>query len=226
MYKFLIFDADHTLLDFDKAEKIAITEILEDIGHDYDDSTIEIYKNINTSLWKKFEKNEINQNEIKNERFRLFFEQTGIKYSYLKASEDYLLYLSRGSYLIPGAYDLINKLKNDYLLGLLSNGISKVQHPRLERSVLNELFDYIVISGDVGINKPDPRIFNILADKADFHDKNMMLMIGDSLTSDILGGMNYKIDTCWYNPFGKLNVSGIIPTYEIEKLDELLDILE
>ncbi len=226
MYKFLIFDADHTLYDFDRAEKNAIIRIMTDIGHQYDDALLNLYKNINISLWEKFERNEITQSEIKKTRFRLFFEQSGIRANPNKAAEDFLLYLSQGNYIIPGADEIIYYLKETYLLGLLSNGISKVQHPRLENSVFCDAFDAVVISGDVGINKPDPRIFEILTKKAGFYDKKRMLMIGDSLTSDMLGGINFGIDTCWYNPGLKKNTTSIKPNYEIADLTGILKILE
>ena len=122
--------------------------------------------------------------------------------------------------------DLIVNLKKDFKLGLLTNGISSVQHPRLENSVLNGMFDAIVISGDVGISKPDPRIFQILTDKVNFHDKKQMIMIGDSLTSDMKGGINFGIDTCWYNPKHNVNLTPIIPSYVISELEEIYKIIE
>ena len=225
MYEFLIFDADHTLFDFNRAEKNAIIRVLNETGQPYKDVLLELYKNVNTSLWKKFEKNEITQIKIKTERFRLFFEKAGIKCDYQKASDSYLKYLSQGCYVLPGSEELIFNLKDSYLLGLLTNGISTVQHPRLENSVFKNVFDAVVVSGDVGVNKPDPKIFQLLTDKAKFFNKEKMLIIGDSLTSDMQGGMNFGIDTCWYNPHGKYNETKVHPTYEISKLDELYGIL-
>jgi len=226
MYEFLIFDADHTLFDFDRAEKNAIIRVLYETGQPYNDILLELYKNVNTALWKKFEKNEITQIKIKTERFRLFFEKAGITGDFQKASVNYLEYLSQGSYLLSGSEELIFTLKKSYIIGLLTNGISTVQHPRLENSVFKNVFDAVVVSGDVGVNKPDPRIFQLLADKAGFFDKKRMLMIGDSLTSDMQGGINYNIDTCWYNPNRKHNSTEVVPTYEISKLNELYSILE
>ncbi len=226
MYKLLIFDADYTLFDFDKAEKNALTRVSGDFGKMFDDNHIDLYKQINMSLWKKFEKNEISQNKIKTERFRIFFERAGIEADFHEGADKYLFYLSQGCCLLPGAGDLILNLKNKYKLGLLTNGISNVQHPRLENSALSDVFDAVVVSGDVGISKPNPKIFKIVAEKAGFKDKSEMLMIGDSLTSDIKGGINYGIDTCWYNPKNKSNLTDVKPKYEIDELTELYNILK
>lgn len=225
MYEFLIFDADHTLFDFDKAEKIALKRVLHDDNCIFNDTKLRLYKEINKVLWAKYEQKEITQSEIKTERFKLFYKQIGFYGNSDKASENYLQYLSLGAYLLPGAEDLIFNLKKDYILGLLTNGISKVQHPRLERSVINNVFDAVMVSGDVGISKPDPGLFELLCQKAGYHNKAKMLMIGDSLTSDMQGGVNFGIDTCWFNPSGKLNFTEVRPTYEIKNLEEIYEIL-
>lgn len=225
MYKFLIFDADHTLFDFDKAEENAINKIMVDFGLMVNPSLIFDYKKINHLLWKKYENNEIIQDEIKFERFKLFFNKVGCTGDYKLAAERYLVYLSEGSELLDGALDLIIKLKKDYKLGLLTNGISSVQHPRLKKSALNGMFDATVISGDVGISKPDPMIFQMLCNKADFYKKREMLMVGDSLSSDMRGGINFRIDTCWFNPLKNINLTTVKPTYEITNLEDIYQIL-
>jgi len=225
MYEFLIFDADHTLFDFDKAENNAIIKVLNDADFSFNKNTLEIYINLNKLLWEKYEKKEITQNKIKTERFKKFFEQINCKADYKKASEDYLNYLSQGCDLLPNAEELILDLKKTYKLGMLTNGISSVQYPRLENSKLKGIFDTVVVSGDYGISKPDPEIFNILSKKANFFDKTKMLMIGDSLTSDMRGGINYGIDTCWFNPGKKFNSTSIKPIYEISDLRSIYDVL-
>jgi putative hydrolase of the HAD superfamily len=225
MYKFLIFDADHTLFDFDRAEENAIKMVLGDLGRSFNYTELLEYKRINSSLWRKFELNEISQGDIKYERFRLFFESIGVEADFKNYASKYLEYLSQGVYLIPGAVDLIKSLQPKFKLGLLTNGIPAVQHPRLENSELSGKFDAVVVSGDVGISKPNPGIFEILAEKACFYEKNTMLMIGDSLTSDIKGGLNFGIDTCWYNPAKKPNDTTIIPKFVISNLNELYSII-
>ena len=226
MYKFLIFDADHTLFDFDKAEKEAIDKVMMDFGIAKNPSLLLEYKKINHHLWERYEKNEITQDKIKFERFRLFFNKIGCHADYKKGAESYLIYLSEGCYLFDGALDLIINLKKEFKLGLLTNGISNVQHPRIEKSALNGMFDATVISGDVGISKPNAGIFRILSKKAGFHEKKEMIMIGDSLSSDIKGGINYGIDTCWFNPKKNINLTNIKPKYEIFNLEEIYKIIK
>ena len=225
MYKFLIFDADHTLFDFDRAEENAIRMVLGDLGRSFNYTELLEYKRINNSLWKKFELNEISQGDIKYERFRLFFEFIEVDADHRIFASKYLNYLSQGVYLIPGAVDLINSLRSKFKLGLLTNGIPAVQHPRFENSELFGKFDAVVVSGDVGISKPNPGIFEILTRKVCVHDKSAMLMIGDSLTSDIKGGLNFGIDTCWYNPMNKPNDTTIKPKFVISSLNELYSII-
>lgn len=225
MYKLLIFDADHTLWDFDKAERNAINRIFSNLSVPFEESFLEIYRNINFTLWKKFEQNEISQKKIKTERFRLFLKEIGITADCEKISHDFLIYLSEGHDLLKGAYELIIDLKSRYKLALLTNGISIVQHPRYNNSILYGSFDAFVVSGDLGINKPDKAIFEYTLDKCEINDKSSVLMIGDSLTSDMQGGINAGVDTCWYNPEGKINHSHVKPNYEIKKLHELYQVL-
>lgn len=226
MYKLLIFDADHTLWDFDKAEKNAICKIFVDSNIPFENSYLEVYREINFSLWKLFEQNEISQKKIKTERFRLFFEKIGFSADYSKISHDYLIYLSQGNELLDGAFELITDLKSRYMLALLTNGISIVQHPRYENSRLFGSFSAFVVSGDLGINKPDKAIFEYTLDKCNISDKSEVLMIGDSLSSDIQGGLNSGIDTCWYNPKGSVNNTPFKPKYEIMNLNEIYHVLE
>jgi len=224
-YELLIFDADHTLMDFDKAEHDAISKVFDEYGVKLSDSMYKRYREINFALWKKFEKNEIDQQHIKIERFRIFIEETGIEANAEKCASHYLAYLSEGHDLLPGAQDLIEELEKQYKLALLTNGISEVQHPRYEKCSIYGRFDAYVVSGDVGISKPDKRIFDIVLNKCGITDRRKVLMIGDSLTSDILGGINSGLDTCWFNPSKKANNSNIRPDYEIVKLSDLKVIL-
>lgn len=213
------------MFDFDKAEKEAISKILSDANVLFDEKKLDQYKSINENLWEKFQLKLINQNRVKSERFKLFFNQIDCKADYKRASENYLVYLSQGSELLPYAEDIIFDLKKNHKLGLLTNGISIVQHTRLKNSKLKNIFDAVVVSGDVGVSKPDPEIFKILTGIANYSEKQNMLIIGDSLTSDIQGGINFGIDTCWYNPNKYINTLSIQPTYEISDLRILYDIV-
>ncbi len=180
---------------------------------------------INFKLWKRFELNEISQNSIKTERFHLFFNEINIETDHVKTAHDYLIYLSEGNDLLPGAFELINNLKGRYQLALLTNGISIVQHPRYEKSKLFGVFSAFVVSGDLGINKPDRAIFDYTLEKCGIADRKSVLMIGDSLSSDMKGGLNAGIDTCWFNPGATVNNTGVKPKYEIRNLDDIYKIL-
>ena len=227
MYELLIFDADHTLWDFDTAEKNAIKRIFAEQGLVYTDDLLGLYRDINFSLWKKFEQKEISQARIKTERFRLFLQELEADndFDLNKISHDYLIYLSEGNQLLEGAYEPITDLRKRYRLALLTNGISTVQHPRYKNSVLHGIFEAFVVSGDLGINKPDRAIFEYTLKQCRINDRSKALMIGDSLTSDIRGGINAGLDTCWYNPSGKQHPADIVPTYEIRSLVEIYRVL-
>ena len=140
-------------------------------------------------------------------------------------SDVYLSYLAKNNELLPGVKKIIHELSADFKLALLTNGLSFVQNSRLNGSELREYFDVLIISEDVGLAKPDPGIFQLVFNELNFSDKTKALMIGDNLSSDILGGINFGIDTCWFNPAKKENNTEIIPTYEISRLYQLKSII-
>ncbi|MBN2558921.1 MAG: YjjG family noncanonical pyrimidine nucleotidase [Clostridia bacterium] len=226
IFELLIFDADHTLFDFDRAEREALYKSLGRFGLPVNDEILSEYKKINDLLWKKFEKNEIRQNLIKEERFRLLFKSVGINGDHRTAATEYISSLADGSYLLEGAGELIKDLSGGYRLAMLTNGLSEVQHPRFEKSGISKYFEAFIVSGDVGASKPNPMIFNKVLEKTGYVDKQKILMIGDSLTSDMLGGINFGVSTCWYNPASLPNKTKIRPDYQIEKLDDLRLVLE
>ncbi|MFO7612363.1 MAG: YjjG family noncanonical pyrimidine nucleotidase [Clostridia bacterium] len=226
IFELLIFDADHTLFDFDRAERDALKKSLEGIRVELTDDMLGEYKRINNSLWKKFEKNEILQDLIKEERFRLLFDSLGINDDHRAFAIDYISRLSDGSYLLDGALELLEDLNGEYRMALLTNGLSEVQHPRFEKSGISKYFEAFIVSGDVGVSKPNTMIFNKVLEKTGYIDKQKILMIGDSLTSDMLGGINFGIRTCWYNPDSMPNKTKIKPDYQIEELSDLRSVLE
>ena len=136
-------------------------------------------------------------------------------------SRRYLHHLARGSHLIDGAEDICRYMAQRYTLAILTNGIAEVQRSRLSRSVLHDIIPHIIISEEVGLSKPDPRIFEYAMDMLGHPRRDTVLMVGDSLSSDIRGGANAGIDTCWYNPHGATCSDDPVPTYEIRALEEL-----
>ncbi len=222
-YSWLLFDADGTLFDFDLAEKLALEHLLGDLGHPLTVQAYQNYQRINKELWLAFEQGRVTQAQIKTERFERWLETLNIHTDSNKVSRDYLLYLSQQGVLLEYALDLVQELSKKYQMLLLTNGLQEVQRPRFNASPLKAYFADIIVSGEVGFAKPDPRIFDAAFEKIGNPDKQNVLMIGDSLSADIQGGINYGLDTCWYNPH-KLD-SRLSSTHTIHDLRQLLEIL-
>lgn len=221
-YKVILFDADDTLFDFQKAEVVAFENTVKAFGMDYEASYhYEMYHQINTQIWHEFEKGTITQETLKVERFRRFCEQAQIAVNAKDFAKSYMEHLGQCSFLLEGAYGLVERLSQTHILGIITNGLTMVQEERIKKSKIAKFFKTIVISESIGISKPDPKIFEHTLQQLDVFEKKSVLMIGDSLTSDIKGGINFGIDTCWYNPKGIVNHSDIIATYEIEKLESI-----
>lgn len=224
-YKFILFDLDGTLFDYDKAETEAFEKTFGHFKIDFRDNFLAEYKTVNKSVWRDYELGLISQIELRTKRFDLLSEAIGIKLSAAEFSRVYLKYLSEGIYLIDDAENVSQYLYGKYKLFLITNGISEVQRPRLKASAINKYFEDIIISEEAGSAKPDTKIFDICFEKMNYPGKDEVLLIGDSLTSDIAGGNNYGIDTCWFNPAGSGRAEGFSIDYEIKKLSELSSLL-
>ena len=224
-YTWLLFDADGTLFDFQHAEAVALENTPFQMGLVVPDNYASTYHQINGSLWKDFEAGRITAEKIRTERFRLLFNTLSIKGDSIAFSEAFLENLIQASTFLAGAQSLLDQLKKQYRLALLTNGFVSVQHARIARLGLGDLFNPVIISEEVGVAKPDPAIFDIALEKMEHPDKDNVLMIGDSLSSDIRGGVNAGIDTCWFNPQSGTNETDLVPTYEIRILSELPGLL-
>lgn len=223
-YTHLLFDADDTLFDYPKAESSALLGTLEYEGLSGTVEVMEAYQTINQQLWREFEQGRVTLDSLRTERFARLFAQLGLKTRSEVGliSEFYLERLGEGHELIEGAYDICATLtRSGYRLSIITNGIKKVQTSRIAKSALNGMFEQIVVSEDTGYQKPHPGIFDYAFGKLGITDKSRVMIIGDSLTSDIQGGINYGIATCWFNPQGKPNTLGLEPTYEIRSLAEI-----
>jgi len=224
-YELLIFDADGTLFDFERAEEYAFFKTAGDAGRDFTNKEYGIYANVNKAIWQEMELGKIDQNTLKAERFRRFFDKLEIKEDSERFSREYLYNLSTAGFIFDGAEELLERLKGSCRMVLLTNGLTSVQERRLGTSPIRSYFEELVISENVGISKPDPRIFEHTFEVLGYGDKDKTLMIGDSLTSDILGGLNFGVDTCWYNAGQKKNEKNIVPKYEVNDYRGLLGIL-
>jgi len=201
-YNWLIFDADNTLFDYDTAEKNALIKTLNDYEIHFDsDSIIETYHNINHKLWMKFETGEIkSQSEIKYSRTQQLFDALKVQRNIKKFADDYLNNLSKNDQLLNNALNIIQALYKTHRMIIMTNGMTKVQKPRFNNSVIRKYFEHIVISEEINHAKPSKEIFEHAFCLMNQPNKKEVLMIGDNLGSDVQGGINYGIDTVWYNP--------------------------
>ena len=223
-YSWLLFDADDTLFDFGKAEANALKWTLEGCGLPFRPEFIPQYAHFNQQVWGEFERGQVTSIELREKRFRLFFEDAGLGGDTAAVSQLYLRNLALGTDLIEGAHELIHDLKGKFHLALVTNGLKDVQRPRLEGSSLYDSFEHVFISEEIGVAKPAREFFEVVFETIGRPSCESVLIIGDSLSSDIKGGINYGIDTCWYNPRGKS--SDLAVTYLIRELRELPELLE
>ena len=226
-YKFLLFDLDHTLLDFDAGEDIALTQLLEEEGVE----DIQAYKNyyvpMNKLLWKDLELKKITKKELVNTRFAKLFAHFGIEKDGAYLADRYQFFLSKQGQTFPGVEDLLKKLiRKGYELYGATNGITFIQTGRLEQSGIAPFFKEIFISEQLHTQKPDAAFYEKIGARIPNFDKDHALMIGDSLSADIQGGNNAGIDTIWYNPHHLENKTLAKPTYEVDSYQALLEILD
>ena len=227
MYKYLLWDMDNTLLDFNAAESLAIKALFRKYGfRECTDEMISRYSKINHGYWEALERGEVEKSKMLVDRFADFFDLIGEDTS--KAFDfnaDYQVELGEYVVFMPHASEVLQELRGKYKQIMVTNGTKVAQTKKLITSGLGEVFDSVYISEDIGYEKPSKEFFDYLFDKEGITDKSEVLIIGDSLTSDILGGNNAGIDTCWFNPKEKVNDKGVDVTYNIKCINEVLKIL-
>lgn len=225
-YEIIIFDADETLFDFKRSEKDAIKNTMIEFNIDYNEHYhLKIYQDINTAIWKEFENGLITQKKLKVDRFKRLSDKLDIKFDENKFAKSYIMHLANASFLYEDSIELVKSLYNNYQLIIITNGLKDVQDNRIRNSTIAKYFQSIVVSEEVGVSKPDSKIFEHALRNINYTNKSKILMVGDSLTSDIQGGINFGIDTCWYNPNRIQNKSELNPTYEISNLMNLINII-
>lgn len=228
-YTTILFDADDTLLDFKKAEKTALTQVLTEYGMPATERVTARYSEINAGLWREFEKGSITKEDIKRERYSRLFKEFGFNcpVSVTEVNNRYLELLGEGAYLKEGAFELCKTLKESgFDLYIITNGIAGTQKRRMEKCGLERFFNDIFVSETIGFQKPFREFFDFAAQAVPEKDKSKILVVGDSLGSDIKGAVDYGLDCVWYNPSHNICNMDLKINYEIEKLNELKDILE
>lgn len=215
-------DADDTILDFQKCEYMAIQKAFNKYKLPFDRTVFSVYKRHNHALWADYEQGKITKSDILNKRFRLTFDELGYRNVPATFEVDYQIYLGEGGYVLEGVEDVLEKLSKECDIYILTNGVSATQRSRLSKSGILHFVKDVFISEELGTQKPHKEFFEEVFKKIGIVDKSQILMIGDSLGSDIQGGVNAGIDTCWLNLSGK---ESTLPTYEIHSIKELEDLV-
>lgn len=222
-YKLLLLDLDGTILDYKTSEEKCIKKLFEEIKVEYKDEYLEAYHKINSSYWKKLEKGEVTRKELIENRFKDFFDYIDVKTD-IDGNEVYLKYLSTSTDMIENSRSFLNNINKDIKIIAATNGIKFVQESRIEMNDIKKCFELLVTSEEVAYEKPHSKFFDFCLREYKDIKKDEILMIGDSLSSDIKGGINYGIDTCWFNPY--LDTTDLKPTYIVNDLMKILDIIK
>ncbi|MDX1619747.1 MAG: YjjG family noncanonical pyrimidine nucleotidase [Nitriliruptorales bacterium] len=221
MYDWLLFDLDGTLLDYDAAEAAALKAALEEVHVDMTPELAAVYRKVNKALWRAFERDEVTAGHIRTQRFHHLVEELTLDADPEVVAGHYIHHLAGSTHVIEGAREVVEALRADHSIAIITNGLSDVQRPRLESTGFVDLADVIVISDEEGVSKPDSRFFEVTFERMGRPDPDDALVIGDSLTSDMAGGARYGVDTCWVNPEGHENDLGVEVTYEIAHVREV-----
>lgn len=223
-YELILVDADETLFDFAAAERSAVERTFSglDAPVPYEE-LVSSYHTVNAQLWKEVEEGTMDTRRLRAERFRRLFDRYGMAHSAEEVGERFIAALSEGHTLLEGAEEFCRRWSARAPILIVTNGIADVQRSRIGRSAVRPFIRDIVISEEVGASKPHPAMFDEAFRLAGRTDRSRVLMIGDSLTSDILGGMRYGIDTCWINPRGVPNTLPEEPTFQVKSIAEISD---
>lgn len=224
--KKILFDLDDTILDFRTAEKTSIRRTFEEFGIPADEAVLRRYSEINLGCWQQLELGAMTREEVLVGRFEQLFREMGIAFPACAVQERYESLLESGHYFVPGAPELLEELFPKYDLYLISNGNLVTQESRLKSAGIAPYFKGIFISEAIGANKPSPAFFDACFAAVPGFRREDALIVGDSLSSDIRGGLNAGVRTCWFNPDGAIAVGETIPDFEIRSLDELPALLE
>ena len=226
MFEFLFLDLDDTILDFHKAEYLALGKTFQQFGLDPTEEVRARYSLINKAHWERLERKELTREEVLVGRFAALFHEFGLEVDPERCARAYEDNLSVGHYFLPGAEEALVALSRKYKLYLASNGTAKVQAGRLASANISHYFQEIFVSQEIGANKPDLAYFSRCFARIPGFDPARAIIVGDSLTSDIMGGKNAGIATCWVNPKGLPAREDIRPDYEIPALSHLEALLE
>jgi len=224
-YKMIFLDLDGTLVDFNEAQKISLGKTLEEFGLEYNDEILAVYKTINDQYWEAFEAGKVTKAQLETGRFRDFIDKYNWNAEPEQMHSTYMSILVENKVLYPQAEAVCKELSQRVDIVIATNGNAAGQYKVVNDSVVAPYVKAIAVSEAAGYPKPDRRFFEYAMKLGGLSDKEKILMVGDSLSADIVGALAFDIDACWYNPAKLPGPSGVKPTYIINELKELLDIV-
>lgn len=226
-YDVILWDADDTLLDFQRSEASALERAFAEFDLPLTEEIRRGYLEINHGLWKALERGEVTKQQVLDQRFQRTFHLFGLNAPHDGSFErTYQRMLGEGAFLLPDAESVLRALSGRCRQAIVTNGVTATQRNRLRLCGLDRIMDDVFISEQLGAAKPQRAFFDAVFDRLGRPPRERVLIVGDSLTSDMHGGEVAGIDRCWFNPHGVENTSGVEVTWEIRRLPELLAIVE
>lgn len=220
-YQWILFDADETLYSFYSFDGLKV--MLARYGHAFTEADYAEFQAVNQPLWVAYQNKEITAKQLQTIRFQALSEKLGR--DPLALNQELMAEMAIVSKPLEQTLPMLNALHGKVKMGIITNGFQALQQKRLDNTQTTHFFEWVVVSEDVGVAKPDPKIFEYAFEKMGKVEKSRILMVGDTLASDILGARNVGIDSCWFNPHRKSNDTDIRPTYEIQQMLDLVAIV-
>ena len=225
MYTTVFLDADMTIWDFEASERLALRDVITSLGEEMTEELMAFYHQVNGELWHAFELKQVTREELSEIRFRKLLDYMGRDGDPLALNTQYQEGLGTYSIMLPGAEDLCRQLAQHCTLYILTNGMHAAQFGRFHQSPIKPYIKQMFVSADMGTQKPDKAYYDQVFRAIGLEEKSTAVMVGDSLTSDVLGGINAGIDTIWYNPQGKPVNPNIQPTYVANSMDKIAELI-
>lgn len=226
-FEWILFDADDTLLDFVLAARQAFSAMLAEFGIPEQEEYYALYKASNLEAWHAYETGRIDSQTLRRKRFADFQERAGLAHGPdpFEMNRIFLEALIVHTTPLEGAMELLEKLPQELRLGVITNGLREVQRPRIRHVGMEPFFEVVVVSDEIGLAKPDARFFSYAHTEMGFPERDKVLVVGDSFSSDVMGAYHFGFASCWYNPRALPSPNGQHPDFEIADLQQVLEIL-